>query len=104
MEMQISVDYQGYPATYKVMPEQKNIYLAELLDYFGCWDFNPPPEKITLTQGVRHWIGSIDNQNLIGDLGLAIEVKMASSDYIGLDNLIFLLNSYHNPRSLIQKR
>ena len=87
MEFEASVEHQGYLAKYRILPEQKNIFLAELTHYSGSTDYNPPPSGLVIIKGVRKWLGSIDSHELVENLGEAIALKMASEDYIGADSL-----------------
>jgi hypothetical protein len=75
MEFEVSVEYQDHLAKYRISPEQKNIFLAELIHYSGCTDYDPPPSGLIIMKGVRKWLGSIDSFKLVESLGEAIELK-----------------------------
>lgn len=82
MELDVSVPYLGVTARYKVIPDQNYIYHAQLLEYDGSTDINPPPSTLVLVKGVRRWLGSFDHQGFLNELGNIIEVKMQSEDFI----------------------
>lgn len=81
MEFQVSVPYLGAQAHYKIIPEEKNIYYAELTKYEGGPDYGPP-ENILLVKGVTRWLGSEDELTLLNELGQLIEQHMQSEDFI----------------------
>lgn len=74
MEIKALVKYRDQYAEYLIRPEQKGIFLATLERYEGSVHTLPPP-TITMTKGVRHWIGSTDEQPLIDDLGEIIDLN-----------------------------
>jgi hypothetical protein len=80
--MEVKVLYQGYFAEYKVLPEQGNLYLAELIHYDGSMEYNPPPSTLLLIKGIRRWLGSFDQPDFLNDIGSVIESRMKSEDYI----------------------
>lgn len=87
MEFEATVKYQGYKAVYKIVPEQTHIFRAQMNHYSGSKDYNPPPSELIIIRGVRKWIGSGDNQELIDSLGEIIEAKMKSKDYLDTDRI-----------------
>jgi len=77
MKVKVTVKYKNALAHYCIRQESNTIYSAELDDYEGSVH-NIPPTQLIITKGVRHWIGSCDNQILIADLGEMIEVHIHS--------------------------
>jgi hypothetical protein len=72
MGIEAIIHYRGYYACYRIKKEAENIYLANLKRYDGgVHDF--PPVTITLTKGIRHWIGSSHINDLLQDLGEIID-------------------------------
>ena len=74
MEWKTVVRFLGDPAHYKIVTDRSGIYYARLLRYEGTPDIMPP-EEIVLVKGVRRWNGSHDIQELIDELGRAIEKR-----------------------------
>lgn len=77
MEVKATIAYKGAAAHYSIREDTKGIYSATLIDYNGS-DSNMPPLQLIITRGVRHWIGSIDDEVLTNDLGEAIEINLQS--------------------------
>ena len=77
IEIKIILSYRGHPAEYRIVRDKtgNNIYLARLEEYKGPTDFLPPT-RVTLTKGIRHWVGSCEDQELIIDLGSAIDLTL----------------------------
>jgi hypothetical protein len=74
MEWKAVVRFLGDPAHYKIQTDRTGIYHARLLKYEGATGVTPP-EDIVLVKGVRRWNGSDDFQELIDELGRAIETR-----------------------------
>jgi hypothetical protein len=74
MEIKALVKYRDQYAEYRISQEKTGIFLASLERYEGSVHTLPPP-TITMTKGVRHWIGSTDEQPLIDDLGEIIDLN-----------------------------
>jgi len=74
MELETVVQFEGGLAYYSVSPETNGIYQARLLQYKGSPDKCPPPEVI-LVRGYRQWSGSYDRQDLLNEIGKAIETR-----------------------------
>lgn len=72
-----TINYKGAPAQYSIMEDTKGIYSATLIEYKGNVN-NMPSAQLIITKGVRHWIGSIDDDVLINDLGNAVEINVQS--------------------------
>ena len=68
------MQFEGGLACYNISPESNGIYQARLLQYQGCSDRLPPAEVI-LVRGYRQWSGSYDRQDLLNDIGNAIEAR-----------------------------
>lgn len=77
MEVKATVTYKGSPAHYSIKEDTKGIYSATLVDFEGNVH-NMPPLYLIITRGVRHWIGSIDDDVLTNKLGEAIEINLQS--------------------------
>ncbi len=72
MGMNAIVPFDGGEAHYIVSPASNGIYQAQLIDFKGASNIQPPPEVI-LVKGYRQWSGSYDRQDLLNQLGEAIE-------------------------------
>ena len=72
MELYVSVTYFDAIAHYKIIPEEENIFFAELLKYEGSAE-HAPPACLLLVKGIRRWLGSEDYQELLNELGNSIE-------------------------------
>jgi hypothetical protein len=73
MEFVAAIFYNHFPVIYRIFFKD-NKYEAKLERYHGdpaC----QPPKNIRLFKEGRRWKGDIADQNVIEDLGLAIEVK-----------------------------
>jgi hypothetical protein len=77
VEIKAIVQYREFEARYRIKREklENTIYFALLEDYAGPTD-QLPPVRITLTKGIRHWVGSSDDQNLIDELGKVIDISL----------------------------
>ena len=64
--------YKGGLAHYKVVPENLGIYNAYLERYDGK-AANAPVQNIILVRGLKHWSGSIEEQNLLDTIGEVID-------------------------------
>ena len=74
MEWKAVVRFLGDPAHYKIITDRSGIYYARLLKYEGPSGITPP-EDVVLVKGVRRWNGSYDVQELIDELGRAIDSR-----------------------------
>lgn len=77
MEVKATVTYKGSQAHYGIREDTKGIYSATLIAYDGSIH-NMPPVHLIITRGVRHWIGSTDDDVLTNELGGAIEISLQS--------------------------
>ncbi len=74
MELETIVEYDGGLAYYSISPETNGIYQARLLQYKGDSD-KPPPAEVILVRGYRQWSGSYERQDLLNQIGKAIESR-----------------------------
>lgn len=74
MELETIVEYDGGLAYYSISPETNGIYQARLLQYKGDSD-RPPPTEVILVRGYRQWSGSYERQDLLNQIGKAIESR-----------------------------
>jgi hypothetical protein len=72
MEPSVSVLYKGSLAHFAVSKSNNGIYNVHLLKYLGHL-VNEPPQKFTLFKEGRHWSNDNVNQDLLDDVGFAIE-------------------------------
>lgn len=68
--MEVVIVYKGALAYYLISRIRADVYNALLKHYGG---FEAPPQYITLVRGLRHWSGSIENDELLYELGKAID-------------------------------
>jgi len=80
MDIKAIVKHKDHYAEYSISEETKGIYNAVLERYSGSVHDIPPP-YVTITMGIRHWIGSGFNQPLIDSLGEVIEVNLQSNTF-----------------------
>ena len=66
-------------AHYAISPETNGIYQARLLKFDGSSDRMPPSEVI-LVRGYRQWSGSYGRQDLLNEIGKAIETRNREGD------------------------
>ena len=85
---QISVQYLGGTAYYHIITEGQGVFTVQLLQFLGS-DFITPPITITLAKGTRKWLGSIEDDFLLEQLGKEIE-KILSS---GKEDFSFTLHT-----------
>ena len=81
MEQNVPVWYKGALAIYKISGGDEGIFDAELVKYDGPSEVGPPT-KFPLYKEGRHWSDDETNQDLLDDLGKAIEIKNISPDQI----------------------
>jgi hypothetical protein len=74
MEWKAIVQFDDGLAHYSISPESNGIYQARLLQYDGTIDRRPPAE-IILVRGYRQWSGSHSRQDLLNEIGKAIEIR-----------------------------
>ena len=72
--------FKGALARYNIIQENENVYHAILVKYDGKEE-KMPPIDILLIRSVRHWSGSIDDQNLLDELGVVIDRRVNGRHY-----------------------
>jgi hypothetical protein len=72
MEPSISVLYKGFLAHFTITKIKDGVFTAHLLKYQGHI-VNEPPQEFTLQKEGRHWCNANTNQDLLDDVGFAIE-------------------------------
>lgn len=78
-EQQVAVWYKGSLAIYKISGGRNGLFNAELLKYDGPEGARPPIEFGLCKEG-RHWRNEETNQDLLDELGKAIEIKTFGPD------------------------
>ena len=71
-------------AQYKISGGRGGIFTAELVKYDGPMEKQPPREFLLHKEG-RHWIDDDTNQDLLDELGRAIELQI--NDPLEIANL-----------------
>ncbi len=79
MEQQVAVWYKGSLALYKVSGGNGGLFNAELIRYNGPAESSPPREFPLHKEG-RRWLDDNINQDLLDDIGKAIEIKTVGND------------------------
>ena len=79
MEQTVAVWYKGFLAQYKVTGGRDGIFNAELLRYDGFHEGGPPRE-FPLHKDGRHWSDDDTNQDLLDELGKAIEIQLYGTE------------------------
>lgn len=74
MEKTVAVWYKGNLALYKISGGRDGIFNAELIKFDGPSEGGPPREFPLHKQG-RHWMDDDTNQDLLDELGKAIEIQ-----------------------------
>jgi hypothetical protein len=72
MELSVTVQYKTGLAHYSIIQEAAGVFFACLEQYEGPLS-EVPPNGIMLLKGVRRWTGSIEHQEILDELGRAIE-------------------------------
>jgi hypothetical protein len=75
MDVTAVVLYQGALAYYTVSRQGDGTYVARLLSYGGAQQ-SEPPQTIHFWSDGRHCNGSIENEELMDDLWLAVKEKL----------------------------
>jgi hypothetical protein len=79
MEKTVAVFHEGAIAHYNVSEEGNGTFKARLLKYSGSPGNDPPKEFILHKEG-RHWADDIADQNIVDDIGQAIELQIRNID------------------------
>lgn len=74
MEQQVAVWYKGCLALYKIYGGDNGVFNAELIKYDGPAE-GAPPKEFPLRKEGRHWLDDDTDQDLLDDLGKAIEIQ-----------------------------
>ena len=74
MEKTVAVWYKGNLALYKISGGKEGVFNAELIKFDGPFEGGPPREFPLRKQG-RHWMDDDTNQDLLDELGKAIEIQ-----------------------------
>jgi hypothetical protein len=87
MEKTIAVFHEGAVAHYNVSEEGNGNFKARLLKYSGRPENDPPREFLLHKEG-RHWADHNVRQNIVDDIGQAIELQIRN-----IDSPVFLSRS-----------
>jgi hypothetical protein len=79
MEKRIAVLHEGGLAQYSIREKKNGHFVARLLSYNGQQE-NEPPQEIDVHKEGRHWEDEGANQNLVDDIGLAIDYENRPPD------------------------
>jgi hypothetical protein len=80
MEKTVAVWYKGSLAQYKISSGGSNgFFNAELIRFDGSAEGSPPREFALHKEG-RHWTDDDTSQDLLDDLGKAIEIQLYGSE------------------------
>lgn len=72
MKLEAIVKLGDGAAHYLISKEGRGCFRAELVHYAGRTD-NQPPREVVLVRSFRTWKGSTSNQQLLNELGEAID-------------------------------
>jgi hypothetical protein len=72
MEKKVAVLHQGKLAQYSIKEEKNGRFIARLFNYSGRYR-DQPPSEIELHKVGRHWEDEGASQDLVDDIGNAIE-------------------------------
>lgn len=75
MKLSVTVQYKTEVAHYSIIQEAAGVYLASLESFEGP-PSEAPPTRIMLVRGIRRWIGSFEHQEILNELGHAIESNL----------------------------
>jgi hypothetical protein len=81
MEKTVAVWFKGSLALYKVSGGNEGTFNAELIKFNGPSEGGPPKEFPLHKEG-RHWIDDDVNQDLLDELGKAIEIQVFGTEQI----------------------
>jgi hypothetical protein len=70
MMMEVVIVYKGALAFYNVIHEKDNVYSAFIIKYDGQVQLE---STLTLVKSIRHWTGSVEDDELLFELGRSIE-------------------------------
>jgi hypothetical protein len=72
MDKRVGVIHEGSLAQYHIRQYKNGQFVARLLSYNGAKE-DTPPEELEIHKEGRHWEDQGADQNLVDELGLAIE-------------------------------
>lgn len=81
METTVAVWFKGCLAHYKITGGRDGFFKAELIKYNGALEAGPPDEFPLHKEG-RHWFDDDTNQELLDELGKAIEIQVHDAEQI----------------------
>jgi len=81
MEQTVAVWFRGSLALYKISGGSKGVFNAELIKFNGPSEGSPPREFPLYKEG-RHWADDDTNQDLLDELGKAIEIQVYGAEQI----------------------
>ena len=81
MDKIVAVWFNGFLAHYKVSGGNSGVFSAELIKFNGPKETSPL-DKFPLHKEGRHWIDDTTNQDLLDELGNAIEIQIYGPDKI----------------------
>ncbi len=79
MEKTVAVFHEGAIAHYNVSEDANGGFKARLLKYSGSPNNNPPREFLLHKEG-RHWADDGVEQDIVDDLGQAIDLQIRTVD------------------------
>jgi hypothetical protein len=82
MEKTVAAWYKGSLALYKVSGGNEGVFNAELVKFDGPSEAGPPKEFSLHKEG-RHWQDDDINQDLLDELGKAIEIQVFGTEQSG---------------------
>lgn len=83
MEKTVAVWFKGCLAFYKISGGREGIFTAELMRFNGPDEYGPP-QSFPLHKEGRHWIDDNTNQDLLDELGKAIEIQVFGYEQISI--------------------
>jgi hypothetical protein len=81
MEKTVAAWFKGCLALYKISGGNEGTFNAELIKFDGPSEAGPPREFPLHKEG-RHWIDDETNQELLDELGKAIEIQVFGTEQI----------------------
>lgn len=81
MDKTVAVWFRGSLALYKISGGNNGIFNAELIKFNGPSEGGPPKE-FPLSKEGRHWVDDDTNQDLLDELGKAIEIQAFGTEHV----------------------
>jgi hypothetical protein len=81
MEKTVAVWFKGCLASYKISGGRDGVFMAELIRFNGPVECEPP-QTFPLHKEGRHWIDDNTNQDLLDELGKAIEIQVFGTEQV----------------------